>query len=74
MAQNIVVDVAELRYDEKMPDCKVTHSTLDDHTANCNQRQAELEENVRPPVLTIAQSMQSCNWSVTGRGKVVMSS
>jgi hypothetical protein len=44
MAQKIVVDRAELAYDQKVPDCRITHGLLDDQSAMCNHRQTELEQ------------------------------
>jgi hypothetical protein len=44
MAQKVVVDEAEWAYDQKVPDCVVTHGALDDQSAICNQRQTELEQ------------------------------
>jgi hypothetical protein len=44
MAQKIVVDEAETAYDQKVPDCRITHGLLDDQSANCNHHQAQLEQ------------------------------
>jgi hypothetical protein len=44
MAQKIVVDTAELAYDEQIPVCNSKHGALDDQSAICNSKQTLLEE------------------------------
>jgi hypothetical protein len=44
MAQKIVVDEAEIAYDNKVPECVEIHERLDDHSAECNHMQHELQE------------------------------
>jgi hypothetical protein len=44
MAQKIVVDAAEVSYDNKLPDCVIAHTNLDEESARCNALQTGLEE------------------------------
>jgi hypothetical protein len=44
MAQKIVVDEAEVAYDDHRPNCIVAHGELDAKSALCNVKQTDLEE------------------------------
>ena len=44
MAQKIVVDHAEDKYDTAVPTCVIRHSELDEESARCKTKQTELEE------------------------------
>jgi hypothetical protein len=53
MAQKEVVEIAELAYDEHVPECVIKHTTLDEQSATCNQKQTELEEKACAHALKI---------------------
>ena len=59
MAQKIVVDEAEVAYDQKVPDCRITHGLLDDQSAMCNHRQSELEEKACAHALRISEVLNT---------------
>jgi len=44
MAQKVVVDTAEVTYDNKVPNCRITHAELDEQSSQCNVLQTNLEE------------------------------
>jgi len=53
MAQKIVVEAAEVAYDNKVPLCRVSHSELDTQSATCNGLQTSLEETACAHALKI---------------------
>jgi hypothetical protein len=59
MAQKIVVDEAELAYDQKVPDCRIAHGLLDDQSAICNNDQSELEEKACAHALKVREVLNT---------------
>jgi hypothetical protein len=57
MAQKIIVDAAEVTYDNKVPLCVTAHTTLDQHSAIANTRQTHLEEKACAHALKISEVM-----------------
>jgi len=59
MAQKVIVDAAEVAYDQKVPDCVITHGALDAKSATCNQRQTQLEEKACAHALKISEVLNT---------------
>jgi hypothetical protein len=55
MAQKIVVDEAEVAYDQFVPECRIKHGELDHQSAICNGRQTDLEQKACAHAIKITE-------------------